>query len=161
MNRIKFAGMYMIFHCTKLNLCKYNSWWAIFITWNVNFNFILPAMIYFCFYFFRKSGLIKSCSSLEDLSVLKISCSGVDSCYFCIHLGSMTIPLTPCSKVQTKTIVIQTKLVARSMILHCTKRRLSKCNGSWVISIKQNVHLKFQLHLQCNVRNFFLQKWSY
>jgi hypothetical protein len=31
-----------------------------------------------------------------------------------------------------------------STIVHCKKRRLSKCNGSWVVAIKQTVNFKYQ-----------------
>jgi hypothetical protein len=32
-----------------------------------------------------------------------------------------------------------------SMIFHCTKLHLSKCNGSWVVSTKLNKNLNIQL----------------
>jgi hypothetical protein len=38
----------------------------------------------------------------------------------------------------------QIKLVGMSMIIHCTRLLLSKCNGSRVFFIKQNVYFKFQ-----------------
>jgi len=56
---------------------------------NVNFKFKPPAM--FPFFVFRKSGLIKSCSSSEDLSEYKISWSYVDWCKFYIHLKSLNV----------------------------------------------------------------------
>jgi hypothetical protein len=32
-----------------------------------------------------------------------------------------------------------------SMIFQCTELHLPKCNGSWVLSIKQNVNFNFEL----------------
>jgi hypothetical protein len=40
---------------------------------------------------FDKNGLIKSCSSFEDLSAYKISWSHVEWCKFCIHLRSLNV----------------------------------------------------------------------
>jgi hypothetical protein len=39
----------------------------------------------------RKSGIVKSCSSFEDLSAYKISLSHIDLCKFCIHLRSLNV----------------------------------------------------------------------
>jgi hypothetical protein len=55
----------------------------------MNFDIQLAAM--FVFLVFDKNGIIKSCSSFEDLSVYKISCSHVDWCKFCIHLRSLNV----------------------------------------------------------------------
>jgi hypothetical protein len=55
----------------------------------MSFNIQLAAM--FVFFVFDKNSLIKSCSSFEDLSVYKISCSHVDWCKFCIHLRSLNV----------------------------------------------------------------------
>jgi hypothetical protein len=52
-------------------------------------NFNRPPCSHFCF--FAKSGLIKSCSSCEDLSEYKISWSCVDWCNFYIHLKSLNV----------------------------------------------------------------------
>jgi hypothetical protein len=89
-------------------------------------NFQPPAI--FVFLGFRKSCITKSCLSFEDLSQYKISWSHVDWYKFCIHLTSLKIPPPPHSEGPFKKIIIQTKLVGLSMILHCTKLRLSKCN---------------------------------
>jgi hypothetical protein len=56
---------------------------------NVNFKFKPPAI--FPFFVFRKSGLIKSCSSPEDLSEYKMSWSYVEWCKFYIHLKSLNV----------------------------------------------------------------------
>jgi hypothetical protein len=55
----------------------------------MNFNIQTAAM--FAFFVFDKNGLIKSCSSFEDLSVFKIAWSHVDWCKFCIHLKSFNV----------------------------------------------------------------------
>jgi hypothetical protein len=55
----------------------------------MNFNIQLATM--FVFFVFDKNGLIKSCSSFEDISVYKISCFHVDWCKFCIHLRSLNV----------------------------------------------------------------------
>jgi hypothetical protein len=55
----------------------------------MNFNIQKAAM--FVFVVFDKNGLIKSCSSFEDLSVYKIPWSHIDWCKFCIHLRSFGI----------------------------------------------------------------------
>jgi hypothetical protein len=55
----------------------------------MNFNIQTAAM--FVFFVFDKNGLIKSCSSFEDLSVCKISWSHVDWCKFFIHLRSLNV----------------------------------------------------------------------
>jgi hypothetical protein len=43
----------------------------------------------FVFFVFDKNGLMKSCSSFEDLLAYKIPWSHVDWCKFCIHLRSL------------------------------------------------------------------------
>jgi hypothetical protein len=116
----------------------------------VNFNFQPPAMFFFYFLFFRKSGLIKSSSFFEDLSAYTISCSYVEWCKFCFHLSSLKIPPSP-----LKTIPV--KLVGTSMIFYCTKPRLSKCNGLLVISMKQNINLYFN---PSHSRIFFISSKS-
>jgi hypothetical protein len=55
----------------------------------MNFNIQTAAM--FVFFVFDKNGLIKSCSSFEDLSVYKILWSYVEWCKFCIHLRSLNV----------------------------------------------------------------------
>jgi hypothetical protein len=40
--------------------------------------------------------------------------------------------------------MIQTKLIGMSMISYYTKVHLSKCNGSWVVSTKQNTNFNIQ-----------------
>jgi hypothetical protein len=74
----------------------------------------------------------------------KILLSHVDWRNFCIHLRSLKIP-PKYSKPPLSKTMIQIKLAGMSMIFHCTKLRLpnSKCKGSWVVSIQQNVNLKF------------------
>jgi hypothetical protein len=54
-------------------------------------NFNVQAAAMFVFFVFDKNGLIKSCSSFEDLSVYKISWSHVDWCKFCIHLRRFNV----------------------------------------------------------------------
>jgi hypothetical protein len=55
----------------------------------MNCNIQTAAM--FVFFVFDKNGPIKSCSSVEDLSVYKISWPHVDWCKFCIHLRSLNV----------------------------------------------------------------------
>jgi hypothetical protein len=43
------------------------------------------------FFVFGKNGLIKSCSSFENLSVYKIPWSHVDWCKFCNHLRNLNV----------------------------------------------------------------------
>jgi hypothetical protein len=57
----------MIFYYTKVHLSKFNSSWGVSTKQTMNFNIQLAAM--FVFFVFDKNGLIKSCSSSEDLSV--------------------------------------------------------------------------------------------
>jgi hypothetical protein len=81
--------MSMISYYTKVHLSKCNSSWVISIKQTTNFNIQMAAM--FVFFVFDKNGLIKNCSSFEDLSVYKISWSHVDWCKFCIHLRSLNV----------------------------------------------------------------------
>jgi hypothetical protein len=55
----------------------------------MNFSIQTAAML--VFFVFKKNYLLKTCLSLEDLSVYKISCSLVDWCKFCIHLRSLNV----------------------------------------------------------------------
>jgi hypothetical protein len=57
----------MISYCTKVHLSKRNGSWVVSTEQAMNFNIKTAAM--FVFYVFDKNGLIKSCSSFEDLSV--------------------------------------------------------------------------------------------
>jgi hypothetical protein len=70
---------------------------------------------------------------------LHVNCSK-----FCIHLRNLNVPPLLYSKPPPSKIIIQTKPVDMSMILYCSKFRVYKCNGSWVIFIKQNVNFEFQ-----------------
>jgi hypothetical protein len=60
----------MISYYTKVHLSKYNGSWVVSTKQTMNFNIQTVAM--FVFFVFDKNGLIKSCSSFEDLSVYKI-----------------------------------------------------------------------------------------
>jgi hypothetical protein len=62
----------MISYCTKVNLSKCNGSWVVSTKQTMYFNIQTAAM--FVLFIFYKNGLIKSCSSFEDLSVYKISC---------------------------------------------------------------------------------------
>jgi hypothetical protein len=133
----------MIFQCTELYLFKCNGSWILSIKYNVNFNFQPPAM--FIHLDSRKSGLIKS---------------GSDSIKICQHTKLYSLTLTGASFVSTSVvfkippssypkrpinkIIIQLELVDMSIIFQCAKRRLPKCNGSWVVAIKPNVKFKYQ-----------------
>jgi hypothetical protein len=81
--------MSVIAYYTKVHLSKCNGSWVVSSKQNMNFNIQLAAM--FVFFAFDKNGLIKSCSSFEDLSENKISWSRVDWCKFCIHLRSLNV----------------------------------------------------------------------
>jgi hypothetical protein len=87
--QIKLIGMSMISYYTKLHLKKSNVSWVLSAKQTMNFNIQTAAM--FVFFVFGKNGHIKSCSSIEDLSVHKISWSHVDWCKFCIHLTSLNV----------------------------------------------------------------------
>jgi hypothetical protein len=76
MIQTKLIGMSMISYYTKVHLSKCNSSWVVSTKQNKNFNIQTAAM--FVFFVFDKNGLIKSCSSFEDLSVYKISWSHVE-----------------------------------------------------------------------------------
>jgi hypothetical protein len=60
----------MIFHYTKVYLSKCNGSWVVSAKQTMNFNTQLAIM--FVFFVFDKNGLIKSCSSFEDISEKKI-----------------------------------------------------------------------------------------
>jgi hypothetical protein len=55
----------MISYDTKVHLSKCNGSWVISTKQTMNFNIQTAAM--FVFFVFDKNGLIKSCSSFEDL----------------------------------------------------------------------------------------------
>jgi hypothetical protein len=98
----------------------------------------------FVFSVSRKSCPFKSCPASEELPAYNIPWSHIDWCKFCIHLSTLKIPPTSYSKGPSKKIIIQTKLAGMSLIFHCAKPRLYKCNASWVVSIKQYVNFKYQ-----------------
>jgi hypothetical protein len=52
----------------------------------------------------------------------------------------LKIPPSPYSKGPLKETIIQINLVGMSIIFHCIKPRLPKWNGSWVVSIQENVN---------------------
>jgi hypothetical protein len=79
----------MISYYTKVHLSSCNGSWVVSTNQTMNFNIQTAAM--FVFFVFDKNGLIKSCSSFEDLSENKISRSHVDWCKFCIHLISLNV----------------------------------------------------------------------
>jgi hypothetical protein len=89
MIQIKLIGMSMISYYTKVHLSTCNGSWVISTKQNVNFNIQTTTM--FVFFVLDKNGLIKSCSSYEDLSVFKIAWSHVDWCKFFIHLRSLNV----------------------------------------------------------------------
>jgi hypothetical protein len=78
------------------------------------------------------------------MSEIKISWSDVDWYKFYIHLRSLKIPRLLYWKGPLKKMITEIQLVGVCMIFHCTLLRLSKCNGPWVVSIKQNANFKFQ-----------------
>jgi hypothetical protein len=89
MIQIKLIGMSMISYYTKVHLSKWNGSWVVSTKQNMNFNIQTAAI--FVFFVFDKNGLIKSCSSFEDLSAYKISWSHVDWWKFYIHLRSLNV----------------------------------------------------------------------
>jgi hypothetical protein len=89
MIQIELVGMSMIFYYTKVHLSLCNGSWAVSTKQTMNFNIQLATM--FVIFVFDKNCLTKICSSFEDLSVYKISCSHVDWCKFCIHLRSLNV----------------------------------------------------------------------
>jgi hypothetical protein len=92
MMQIKLVGMSVIFHFTKLRSSKWcNGSWVISIKQNVNFQIHPPAMFVYFSFVFRKSDIIQSFSSSEDLSAYKVSLSHVQSLKFCIHLRSSNV----------------------------------------------------------------------
>jgi hypothetical protein len=54
-------------------------------------NFKIQAAVTFVFFVFITNGLVKSCSSFEDLSVYNISWSHVEWCKFSIHLRRLNV----------------------------------------------------------------------
>jgi hypothetical protein len=89
MIQIKLVGMSMISYYTKVHLSKCNGSWGISTKQTMNFNIQTAAM--FVFFVFDKNGLIKSCSSFDDLSVCKISWTHVYWCKFCVYLRSLNV----------------------------------------------------------------------
>jgi hypothetical protein len=89
MIQIKLIDMPMISYYTKVHLSKGNGSWVGSTKQTMNFNIRTAAM--FVFFVSDKNGLIKSCSSFEDLSVYNISWSHVGWCKFCIHLRSLNV----------------------------------------------------------------------
>jgi hypothetical protein len=81
----------MTFHCSELVFSKCNSSCLVPIKKMLILKFNSSLCLYFFFFAFNKSSLIKSCSSSEDLSECKISWSYVDWCNFCIHLRSLNV----------------------------------------------------------------------
>jgi hypothetical protein len=77
----------MTYYYTKVHLSKYNGSWVVSTKQTMNFNIKTAAI--FVFFVSDKNGLIKSCTSFEDLSVYKMSWSHVDWCKFCIQLRSL------------------------------------------------------------------------
>jgi hypothetical protein len=86
MIQIKLVGMFMISYYTNVRLPNYKRFMSCLHKTNYEFNIQTAASSYF--FVSDKNGLIKSCSSFEDLSVYKTSWSYVDWCKFCIHLRS-------------------------------------------------------------------------
>jgi hypothetical protein len=89
MIQIKLIGMSKISYYTKVHLSKCNGSWVVPTKQTMNFNIQTAAM--FVFFVFDKNGLIKSCSSFEDLTVYKMLWSHIDWCKFCIHLSSLNV----------------------------------------------------------------------
>jgi hypothetical protein len=79
----------MISYYTKVHLSKCKGSWVVSTKQTMNYNIQTAAR--FVFFIFNKNGLIKSCSSFEDVSVYKLSWSHVDWCKFCIHLRSLNV----------------------------------------------------------------------
>jgi hypothetical protein len=79
----------MISYYTKVHLSKFNGSWVVSIKQTMNYNIQTAAM--FVFFVFDKNGIVKSCSSFEDLSVYQISWSHVDWCKFSIHLRRLNV----------------------------------------------------------------------
>jgi hypothetical protein len=76
MIQIQLLNMFMISCCAKFHFSKSSGSRVVSIKQNVNFNFQPPAM--FIFLDFHRSGVIKSCLFLDDLSAHKIAWSHID-----------------------------------------------------------------------------------
>jgi hypothetical protein len=126
-----------------------NGSWVFSIKQNVNFNFQQPTM--FALLFFRKSCLIKSCPSFEDLLAYKIPLSYIGWCKFCPHLRSLNVPPSPFLITPSKEIMIHIKLVDMSMIFYCTELRVSKyiCRQFLVTELTGTVATRFWFKQPC------------
>jgi hypothetical protein len=60
----------MISYYTKVRMSKCNGSWVLSTKQTMNFNIQTVAM--FVIFVFDKNGIIKSCSSFQDLSVYKV-----------------------------------------------------------------------------------------
>jgi hypothetical protein len=84
---IQIKLMSMISYCTKVHVSMCNGSWVVYTKETMNCN--ISTVVMFVFFVFDKNGLTKSCSTIEDISVYKMSWSHVDWCKFCIHLRSL------------------------------------------------------------------------
>jgi hypothetical protein len=138
--------MSRIFHCAKLHLTKCNGSWILSIKYSVNFNFQPPAIfVFFIFLLFAaKVVLLKVVYPLKICQHTKYHGPTLTGQIF--HPPQQfENPTIAIFKRSVKKIIIQTNLVGMSMISHCTRLRLYKCNGSWVVSLKQNVRFNLEL----------------
>jgi hypothetical protein len=85
--QIKLVGtrMFMIFHCTKLNLNKCNSSWVVFMKQNVNYNNQPPAL------FSAKVVSLKVVHPFKSCQYTQFYGPNVDCCRFCIRLRSSNV----------------------------------------------------------------------
>jgi hypothetical protein len=141
MIQIKLVVTSMIFQCTELHMSKCNGSCVLSIKFNMYLNIQPPAM--FVLLVFPKSGIIKSCLSIQDLSAYKIPWSYVDWCKFYIHPSSLKYPSSPDSKGPYRKIIVSTKLVDMSAIVHCAKLRMSLSVTVYEVSPKKK-KVKFQ-----------------
>jgi hypothetical protein len=79
----------MISYYTKVYLSKCNGSWVVSTKQTMNVNIQTAAM--FVFFVFNKNGLIKSCSSFEDLSEKKIHGPTLTGASFCILLRYLNV----------------------------------------------------------------------
>jgi hypothetical protein len=101
----------------------------------VNFIFQLPSM--FIFLISRKSGLLKVVYTLKIVTIQHMVPHWLAQV---LHSPQQFEDPTITTFEET-----QIELVGMSMIFHCTKLCLSKCNGSWFLPIKQTVNFNVQL----------------
>jgi hypothetical protein len=135
------VGFYsLIYHYSKMSLRKWDFYWPTrrnerLESYGFNNSHTWRIFIISC-------QVLGTCNSRKITRIKAPTFRNNNNVLLCRHIR---IAYSHSVKTSSHKTTIPIKFVDTSIIFYYTKLHLRKCNGSWVVSMKQNMNFKFTL----------------